>query len=83
MQKEDREAAIAANRIPEIPPEQVLILIEDLEGTMKMADDNTRHNEKRKFKEYIEAFARKYKKAALRKIEERKWRNAKHHTAGF
>ncbi|EFR3657715.1 hypothetical protein IQ454_004900 [Salmonella enterica] len=83
MQKEEREAAIAANRIPEIPPEQVLILIAELEGVMKLADDNTRYNEKERYKGYIKAFARKHRKAALRKIEERKWRNAKHHTAGF
>lgn len=83
MQKEEREAAIAANRIPEIPPEQVLILIAELEGVMELADSNTRHNEKRKYQEYIRAFARKHKKTALRKIDERKWRNAKHHTAGF
>ncbi|EID6350951.1 hypothetical protein ACDA94_001748 [Salmonella enterica] len=83
MQKEEREAAIAANRIPEIPPEQVLILIAELEGVMELAASNTRHNERREYEGYIRAFARKHRKMALRKIEERKWRNAKHHTTGF
>ncbi|HDP0319374.1 TPA: hypothetical protein P5S08_004599 [Salmonella enterica subsp. enterica serovar Concord] len=77
MQKSDREAAIAANRNL-IPPEQMLILCEELKALERKILDNRGIHTKADILAFFRGWRESKKKAAQREITLRKWRNEKY-----
>ncbi|EAB2293814.1 hypothetical protein EOI67_03580 [Salmonella enterica] len=73
MQKEKREAAIAANRYP-IQPEQMLILCAELRAVRKLAYENTGVSNKAAALAYFDGWIESKEKGAHREIRMRDWR---------